>query len=213
MKNGIIFLVVFALVVIIGYFCVRVVKNIQSQKIIDELYARPARGRGFILRVLRAAFGKKVIVGATVNVRGNQPATADAVMVTRSGIAVISIVTSVGRLDNPQRGPWLFYDERGGCTEVDNPYEKNGYMTEVLKNVLRRDGFVNIAFHSYVIVSNCRAVMPKYAYKTLLTENNMLSELNTMMAFKQLSYTEMRDVRMTVDRVTAASKAVKSKTA
>ena len=49
MKNGIIFLVVFALVVIIGYFCVRVVKNIQSQKIIDELYARIAKeGIGFL---------------------------------------------------------------------------------------------------------------------------------------------------------------------
>lgn len=59
MKNGIIFLVVTALVILILVFTYKIVKNINAQKEVDELYASHKRNKVFILRVLDAAFWKK----------------------------------------------------------------------------------------------------------------------------------------------------------
>ncbi len=204
MKNGIIFLVVAALVVLILFFSYKIVRNIKAQKRIDELYARPARNKGFVLRVLTAAFGSgKVILNPRIPVKSRQalpPAAADALIVCRAGIIVVTVLPQIGKLDNPQHENWRFLSPNGTIATVENPFGRNSYMIEVLKHILRRDGFHNVSLHSLVIMANCRAVMPRFTYRNMLTEHTMIEEIRNIQLDKQLSFTEMRDVRMTVRR-------------
>lgn len=203
MASGIIFLCVCALVLVLAYFSYNLWRNIKAQKKIDELYAGSRRGRGFILKVLLAAFGNsKVMPNARIPVKGRNvpPAFADALIVSRSGITVISVMQNQGMLDNPQNGPWTYVDKNGRITTVENPFARNRYMTEVLKHILRKDGFHNISFNSLVVISCAASVQPKFTYRNMVTENTVIDEVRNIMLDKQLSYTEMRDVMMTVRR-------------
>ena len=203
MKNGIIALVVIALVIIILIFTYKIVKNINAQKEVDALYATHKRNKMFIIRVLDAAFGKgKILKAVRIPVRTNsglaEPATADALMVTRAGIIIINIFGAAGKLDNPQNAPWRLLDKSGRVTTYENPFKKNQYMIEVLKKILRKDGFHNITFHSLVIIANSDGVLPKYTYRDMISEKNILEEIKSITIEKQLSFTEIQDVQATV---------------
>lgn len=203
MKNGIIFLVVTALVILILVFTYKIVKNINAQKEVDELYASHKRNKVFILRVLDAAFGKnKVIKAARIPVKTSggfaEPAVSDALMVTRAGIIVISIIGQSGKLDNPQSGLWRLLDRNGQIITLENPFQKNQYMIEVLKKLLRKDGFHNITFHSLAVIANSDGVLPKYTYRDMLSDKNILEEIKNIMIEKQLSFTEIQDVQATI---------------
>lgn len=203
MVNGIIFLCVSALVLVILYFSYKIARNIKAQKIIDELFATSRRGRGFILRILVAAFGNsKVMVNARIPVKGRNapPAISDAVIVSRAGITVITVMPYPGKLDNPQSDAWSYLDKNGRVTTAENPFARNNYMIEVLKHILRKDGFHNISFNSLVVISCAASVQPKFTYRNMVTENTVIEEIKSIMLDKQLSYTEMRDVMMTVRR-------------
>lgn len=205
MTNGIIFLVVCVLVITVLIFSYKMFRGIRAQKHIDEMYATLPRGKGFIKRVLTEAYGhSKVVLGANIPVkskRGNAPpATADALLVTRAGVIVISILPFPGKLDNPQGEDWRYLSQKGQVTTVENPFAKNSYMVEVLKHHLRRDGFHNISFHSLVVISNCGSVKPRFTYRNMLTENTFLDEINSIMLDRQLSFTETRDVLLSIRR-------------
>lgn len=188
---------------VILYFSYKIMRNIKAQKIIDELFATSRRGRGFILRILVAAFGNsKVMVNARVPVKGRNapPAYADAIIVSRAGITVITVMPNPGKLDNPQNDAWSYLDKNGRITTVENPFARNNYMIEVLKHILRKDGFHNISLNSLVVISCAASVQPKFTYRNMVTENTVIDEIKSIMLDKQLSYTEMRDVMMTVRR-------------
>ena len=203
MGSGILFLVVCALVLLILYFSYKIIRNINAQKIIDDLFATARRGRGFILRILVAAFGNsKVMINARIPVKGRNapPAYADAIIVSRAGITVVSVMPYPGKLDNPQNDAWTYVDKNGKVTTVDNPFARNNYMSEVLKHILRKDGFHNISITSLVVISCAANVQPRFTYRNMVTENAVIDEVKSIMLDKQLSYTEMRDVMMTVRR-------------
>ena len=190
MVNGIIFLCVCALVLVILYFSYKILRNIKAQKIIDELFATSRRGRGFILRILVAAFGNsKVMVNARVPVKGRNapPAYADALIISRAGITVITVMPYPGKLDNPQNDTWSYLNKNGKITSVENPFARN-------------NGFHNISLNSLVVISCAASVQPKFTYRNMVTENTVIDEIKSIMLDKQLSYTEMRDVMMTVRR-------------
>lgn len=212
MTNGIIFLVVCALVITVLIFSYKMFRGIRAQKRIDEMYATLPRGKGFIKRVLVEAYGhSKVIVGANIPVKSKRgttpPATADALLVTRAGVIVISILPFPGKLDNPQSEDWHYLLPDGQVKTVENPFGRNSYMVEVLKNYLRRDGFHNISFHSLVVISNCGSVKPRFTYRNMLTENTFLDEINSIMLDHQLSFTETRDVLLSIRRHCVKNKA------
>jgi len=156
-----------------------------------------------MLKVLLAAFGSsKVMPNARIPIKGKNapPALADAIIVSRAGITVVTVMPNQGKLDNPQNGPWSYLDKNGRITTVENPFARNRYMTEVLKHILRKDGFHNISFNSLVVISCAASVQPKFTYRNMVTEHTVIDEIKNIMLDKQLSYTEMRDVMMTVRR-------------
>ncbi len=205
MEKGIIFLLVTSIIIIVLYFTCRIIKNFNSQKIIDELYASKRRDKIFVFRVLDAAYGRnKIIKNPMIPVKTRngytQSASCDAIMVTRAGVTIISVLPCRGKIDNPLNGDWRAVDRYGNVITYENPFSKNHYVIEVLKRILRNDGFVNIAFHSLVVLSDGSSVIPRFTYSDMCSEKNMLEEIKNINLDRQLKFTEVKDVQMTISR-------------
>ena len=205
MEKGITFLLVTVTIFVVIYFTYKIIKNFNSQKIIDELYASRRRDKIFVMRVLDAAYGRnKVIKNPTFPVRTRngfaKSAKCDVIMVSRAGITVISILPCKGKLNNPLSEDWQVLDKYGNVFTYENPFSKNQYVIEVLKRILRNDGFINIAFHSLVILSDGSAVIPRYTYGDMCSEKNMLDEIRNINLDRQLKFAEVKDVTTTIKR-------------
>ena len=62
MEKGITFLLVTVTIFVVIYFTYKIIKNFNSQKIIDELYASRRRDKIFVMRVLDAAYGRNKVI-------------------------------------------------------------------------------------------------------------------------------------------------------
>ncbi len=205
MEKGITFLLVTVTILVVIYFTYRIIRTYNSQKIIDDLYASRRRDKIFVMRVLDATYGRnKVIKNPIFPVRTRngyaKSAKCDIIMVSRAGITVISVLPCKGKLNNPLNEDWQVLDRYGNVFTYENPFAQNQYVVEVLKRILRNDGFINIAFHSLVILSDGSAVIPKYTYGDMCSEKNMLDEIRNINLDRQLKFAEVKDVTTTIRR-------------
>lgn len=205
MEKGIIFLLVTATILVVTYFAYKIVRTYNSQKIIDDLYSSRRRDKIFVMRVLDATYGRnKVIKNPIFPVRTRngyaKSAKCDIIMVSRAGITVISVLPCKGKLNNPLNEDWQVLDRYGNVFTYENPFAKNQYVVEVLKRILRNDGFINIAFHSLVILSDGGSVIPRYTYGDMCSEKNMLDEIRNINLDRQLKFAEVKDVTTTIRR-------------
>lgn len=141
---------------------------------------------------------------------------ADDIVILKTGIAVIKVVTKKGEFDAADPMIWnvVIRDIYGNVTRdiMDNPVRSNLACTAALAKMLRRDGCADVKVYNFVIFTSEKTSV-NVSFDEIFTPADAVDKMAEISRDKKAMRLKRRVVRANIARYRAASAALKRKLA
>nr|MBQ4319171.1 NERD domain-containing protein [Clostridia bacterium] len=193
--SAIVIIVVIAIVASVSATVLITLKN--STEADKLLHSGDRRKRWFVYELLRTSYRSSHVMRGLLlpynpAVASDGTVNVETLLVTRSGILVISTLRVSGYIDNPAHNDWIQYSN-GRITRLRNPIELNESNARAIRNILRAEGISNVRVHN-IIVYLAPGTEFKYRSDSVIYCENLLQYIRDLTKVSFITFRDMPNV-------------------